>query len=149
MTNDDLREDVEALFRRWRAALERRDFSAMREMLTPDARGGNAVFGLTEGRDAVIEFSETKWPEEIPNVSVWHAIDGTRLVNKWKETLPGDSPTGEPYDYFGISEFIYAEAGQWNFMYGIPDIAGLMSVHARWRSDDQADRFPQVYPDLG
>ena len=143
------RAQVESLFRSWRAAIDTRDFAAMRDMLTPDARGGNAVFGVVDGRDALLEFAESKWPEAVPNESVWHAIDGERLVNKWKETLPGTPPSGEPYAYFGISEFLYDESGRWRFMYGLPDVPGLMRVHARWKKDGHAATFPDVYPELG
>jgi len=143
------RQVIESLFRRWRRAVDSRDFEAMRDMLTPDARGGNAVFGLFAGRDAVVEFSESNWPESVPNVSIWHAIDGVRLVNKWKETMPGNPSSGEPFDYFGISEFIYDESGRWNYMYGLPDVSGLMRVHARWQSDGHAAEFPEVYSEMG
>ena len=120
----------------------------MREMLTPDARGGNAVFGLFEGRDAVIDFTQSNWPDSVPNESVWHAIDGDRLVNKWKETLPGTPVSGEPYEYFGISEFLYDGSDRWKYMYGLPDVSCLMRVHARWKKDGFADEFPEVYPEL-
>ena len=142
------RQDVESLFRRWRTAVDCRDFDGMRNMLTPDARGGNAIFGIFEGRDALVDFSESKWPDSVPNMSVWHVIDGTRLVNKWKETLPGEPSSGEPFDYFGISEFVADESGRWNFMYGLPDVTGLLKAHARWKADGYQDKFPEVYPEM-
>lgn len=145
------REEVEQHFHLWRDAIDERDLEAMASMLTTDVRGGNAQFGLHEGRDAVMHFARDRWPESVPNRSVWHAIDGIRVVNKWRETLPGDPPAGKghPYDYDGISEFLYAGSGQWNFMYGIPDVIGLMRVHARWKRDGQADLYGEVYPGLG
>ena len=142
------REQIEALFGRWRVAIDHRDFSAMRDMLTPDARGGNAVFGVFEGRESVLDFAESKWPKAVPNDSVWYAIDGSRLVNKWKETLPGDSPSGGPYEYFGISEFLYDESDRWRFMYGLPDVPGLMRAPARWKADGFAAKYPDVYPEM-
>lgn len=145
---DQTREAIESLFLRWRRAVESRDFIAMREMLTPDARGGNAIYGVREGRDAVIEFSESNWPASVPNESVWYVIDGARLVNKWKEALPGKSPTGDPYDYFGISEFLYSPSGHWEYMYGLPDVTGLTRVFTRWSEDGNASRFPDVHPEL-
>ncbi|MBJ19030.1 MAG: hypothetical protein GY910_00215 [bacterium] len=69
-------------------------------------------------------------------------------MNKWRETLPGEPPPGDDDHYFGISEFIYASSNQWGFMYGLPDVIGLMRVHARWRKDGQADVFGEVYPGL-
>ena len=155
------RAEVEAHFARWREAVDRRDIDAMASMLAADARGGNAQFGLLEGREAVVGFMRERWPETVPNRSVWHAIDGERVVNKWRETLPGQAPSGEPYDYDGISEFIYtraragengvesADEGKWSFMYGLPDVIGLSRVHARWLADGQAEIFGEVYPGLG
>jgi hypothetical protein len=96
------REEVEAHFTRWREAVDRHDLDAMAPMLTPDAGGGNATFGLSEGRDAVMQFMQ-HWPESVPNRSLWHAIDGDRVVNKWREWLPGESPDGTEYHYDGIA----------------------------------------------
>lgn len=144
---DPDRTEVEAHFGRWRAAVDRRDLAAMAPMLSMDARGGNTVFGLFEGREAVLAFMD-HWPESVPNRSVWHAIDGARVVNKWRETLPGISPEGGNYDYFGISEFIYAGGGQWNFMYGMPDSIGLTRLYEQWRKDGQAEKYGEVYPGM-
>jgi hypothetical protein len=147
MTRYD-RDEIEQHFLRWREAIDHRDFDAMTSMLTPQARGGNSQFGIFEGRDALVQFSRDHWPESVPNTSEWHAIDGTRVVNKWRETLPGKAPENNDYHYYGISEFIYAGANQWDYMYGIPDIVGLMRVHARWRKDGQSDVFGEVYPGM-
>ncbi|MBW2294518.1 MAG: hypothetical protein JRG94_19735 [Deltaproteobacteria bacterium] len=79
---------------------------------------------------------------------MWHAIDGYRVVDKWRETLPGDPPPSRDYHYYGITELIYAGSGAWSFMYGIPDVVGLMRVYGQWRRDGQADIHGEVYPDI-
>lgn len=145
--SDADRSEVLAHFQRWRAAVDARDLEAMAPMLAEDARGGNAVYGLFEGREKVMEFMQ-QWPESVPNRSLWVAIDGARVVNKWRETLPGDAPDGEAYHYDGISEFHYAGDDQWSFMYGLPDFVGLQRVYARWRADGQEKIHGQVYPGL-
>ena len=117
-------------------------------MLTEDARGGNCQYGIFEGRDAIVKFAEDHWPESVPNRNVWHAIDDFRVVDKWRETLPGEPPPGRDYHYYGITELRYAGAGQWNFMYGIPDVVGLMRVYAQWRADGQARIHGEVYPGI-
>jgi hypothetical protein len=142
------RNEVEAHFKVWREAVDTRDLDAMGSMLAPDARGGNAVFGIFEGREAMIGFTRDHWPESVPNRSEWHAIDGIRVVNKWRETLPGDPPSTHDYHYYGISEFIYAGSNQWNFMYGLPDVVGLTRVQALWRKDSQEQMFGEIYPGL-
>jgi len=142
------REEVERHYLHWRAAIDRRDLDAMAAMLTEDARGGNAQFGMFEGRDAIIGFSRERWPETVPNRSLWHAIDDFRVVDKWRETLPGDPGAGRVYHYHGITELLYAGGGQWSFMYGIPDIVGLMRVYGQWRRDGHAEVYGEVYPGI-
>jgi hypothetical protein len=141
------RDEVVQHFRRWRAATDRRDLAAMAPMLAVDAKGGNSYFGILDGRDAIMNFVEKRWPAAVPNRSVWHVIDGARVVNKWRETLPGTPPDGTDYHYVGISEFIYAGNGEWSFMYGIPDAVGLGEVHKRWTADGHAEEYPKLYSD--
>ena len=100
-----------------------------------------------EGRDKIMQFMQN-WPEGVPNRSVWHAIDGVRVVNKWRETLPGTPPQHRSYHYDGISEFIYGGGGQWSFIYGLPDQVGLLRVYAQWRRDGQAEIHGEVYPGI-
>lgn len=145
---DHPRMEIEDHFSKWRSALDRRDLDALSPLLSIDARGGNSVFGIHDGRDAIIGFMAEHWPESVPNRGLWVAIDGTRVVHKWRETLPGTPPSGPDYDYDGISEFNYAGRGQWDFMYGLPDILGLQRVHARWRKDGQEERYGVVYPGM-
>ena len=141
------RSEVASHFARWRKAVDRRDLGAMASMLAEDARGGNAVFGVFEGRDKIMAFMR-HWPESIPNRSLWHVIDAERVVDKWRETLPGTAPQGGSYRYDGISEFIYGGNQQWSFMYGLPDQVGLARVYAQWRKDGQAEIHGEVYPGL-
>jgi len=145
--SDPLRSEIEAHFARWRSAVDERDLERMASMLAVDAQGGNAVFGLFEGHDAIMRFMD-HWPEIVPNRSIWVAIDGQRVVNKWRETLPGDPPDGSDYHYYGISEFLYGGSNEWSYMYGLPDQVGLMKTYARWRADGQHERFGEVYPGM-
>ena len=138
------RAEIVEHYTRWRAAVDRRDLAAMAPMLAADAQGGNATFGMFDGRDAIIEFSETRWPTSVPNRSVWHVIDGTRVVDKWRETLPGTPPAESDYHYVGISEFIYGGNGEWSYMYGIPDAVGFGRVYKRWVDDGQAKKYPDM-----
>jgi hypothetical protein len=139
------REEVSSHFSRWRAAVDRRDLDEMHSMLAEDARGGNCKSGIFHGRDAVIKFARDNWPEILPNRSIWHVIDGARVVNKWVETLPGDPPSGRDYSYEGISEFIYAGSGKWSFMYGIPDFIGINRAISQWSEDGHAKIYGQLF----
>jgi hypothetical protein len=116
------RSEVEQHFASWRQAIDGHSLELLAAMLTPNARGENAVFGIVTGRDAVMQFM-ARWPESVPNQSLWVAIDGLRVVNQWRETLPGEAPVGQDSPYDGISEFAYAGNGHWSCMYGLPDVA--------------------------
>ena len=142
------RSEIEDHFSKWRSALDKRDLDALAPLLSMHARGGNSVLGIREGREAIVSFMAQHWPESIPNRGVWVAIDGTRVVHKWRETLPGSPPEGAIYHYDGISEFNYAGHGEWVFMYGLPDVAGLQRAYARWREDGQEKVYGAVYPGL-
>ena len=142
------REEVAQHVARWRRAVDQRDLDGMASMFTEDARGGNSQYGVFDGRKAIMRFIEDHWPEAVPNRSVWHAIDGARVVDKWRETLPGQAPPGYDYGYDGITELSYAGSRKWRFIYGIPDVVGLMRVVGRWRRDGQADAYGEVYPDI-
>ena len=142
------RAEVEGHFFRWREALDSRDYPVLRSLLTEDARGGNSVYGVVEDREAIVDFMRESWPLSVPNVSVWHAIDGARLVHKWRETLPGKPPADRDYHYYGISEFIYAGEGRWNFMYGLPDVVGLARTYAAWGQDGHSETYGEVYPGM-
>ena len=141
------RDEVEAHFRAWRRRVDCHDLEGMADLLAADASGGNAVFGVSEGREAVVKFMGL-WPEVVPNQSLWVAIDDVRVVNKWRETLPGESPAGHPYHYDGITELIYAGAQRWSFMYGLPDMVALKAAYSHWKSDGHEVTYGAVYPGL-
>jgi hypothetical protein len=145
--SDYPRSEIEAHFARWRDAVDRHDLEAMARMLAEDARGGNAVFGRFEGRAAIMQFWK-HWPDSVPNRNVWCVIDGSRVVAKWRETLPGTPPEGSDYHYYGISEFIYAGNGQWSFIYSLPDQTGLVRAYARWRKDGHVEAYGEIYPGM-
>ena len=62
--------------------------------------------------------------------------------------MPGTPPQGGSYHYDGISEFSYGGAGEWCFMYGLPDQVGLTRAYAQWRRDGQAEIHGEVYPGM-
>lgn len=142
---DFTREEVSAHFDRWRAATDRRDLDEMQLMLTDDAIGGNCVSGTFKGAQNIIAWSRRAWPEIVPNRSIWHVIDGSRVVNKWFEELPGVPANGVRYTYEGISEFIYAGEGKWNYMYGIPDVFNFNKVYERWMKDGNSEKYGDIF----
>jgi hypothetical protein len=142
------RSEVEKAFAAYRAAIEVGDHETMAAMLADDGRAGNATFGLFHDRASYLKFLTDCWLEVIPNRSVWQMIDGGRVVNKWRESLPGSPPEGERYDYFGINEVIYAGDGQFRFMFSLPDLFGLTVLYGRWKTDGQHETYGDIYPGL-
>ena len=106
---------------------------------------GVAIISRSDATDAVLELPNFDDPQRRVLAAT---IDGVRVVNKWRETLPGSAPPGSRYHYDGISEFLYGGNGQWSFMYGLPDQVGLLRSYAQWRKDGQAEIHGEVYPGL-
>jgi hypothetical protein len=86
------RQEIERAFAAYRAAIDVGDHAAMAALLTEDGRGGNATFGLFEGRASYAQFLEDCWPETIPNYNVWQVVDGGRVVNRWCEVCLAPRP---------------------------------------------------------
>jgi hypothetical protein len=142
------RDEIERAFGRYRAAVDVGDHDAMASMLTEDGRGGNATFGFFHGQAAYRKFLGDCWLEIVPNYSVWQAIEGGRVLDKWCEVLPGRPPAGGRYDYFGINEVIYAGDGRFRLMYSLPDLFGLSLLYRRWKADGQHQQYGDLYPGL-
>ncbi len=117
-------------------------------MLAVGGRGGNATFGFFHDRDSYLEFLRSCWLEVIPNRSVWHVVQGGRVVDKWRESLPGETQEGDRYDYFGINELIYDGVGMFRLMYSIPDLFGLTALYRKWKADRKHEIHGDIYPGL-
>ena len=142
------RGEVEAAFRRYRAAVDVGDHDTMTALLAEGGRGGNATYGFFTDRASYRQFLADCWLEVIPNHSVWVMIDRGRILNKWCEVLPGDPPGGGRYDYFGFNELIYAGGGQFRLLYSVPDLFGLNVLYARWKADGQHETHGDLYAGL-
>ena len=142
------RDEVDKAFGAYRAAVDVGDHEAMVAMFTEDGRGGNSTFGFFRGRETYLQFLKDCWLEIIPNHSMWHVIQGGRVVNRWCEVLPGTPPGGGRYDYFGINELIYGGDGQFRLQYSLPDLFPLTVLYARWKRDGQHERYGDIYPGL-
>jgi hypothetical protein len=142
-------EEVESTFLKFRAAVDDGDHDTMASMIAPSGRAGNATYGLFDDHASYLEFLRSAWNEVIPNRSVWHVIDRGRIVDKWRESLPGLDSDGKRYDYFGINELVYAGNGLFNLQYSIPDVFGLTMVYQKWKSDGHHEVHGEIYPGLG
>lgn len=140
-------EEIEAAWTAYRAAVDVGDHDTMSRMMTADGRGGNSTFGFFDS-DAYLLFLKECWLEIIPNESVWHVIEGGRIVNRWCETFPGTPPAGGRYDYFGINELIYAGDGRFCFQYSLPDLFPMTILYQRWKADGQHEIYGDLYPSL-
>ena len=62
------------------------------------------VFG-----DAMEGFEDWKFPID------FIAVDGDRVVVKWRQVLPGHADDGRPYEQSGVSTLIYAGDGKFKY----------------------------------
>jgi ketosteroid isomerase-like protein len=62
------------------------------------------VFG-----DAMEGFEDWKFPID------FIAVDGDRVVVKWRQVLPGHADDGRPYEQSGVSTLIYAGNGKFKY----------------------------------
>lgn len=95
------------------------------------------AWGRVEGIDAVREFIH----DSMVGLEDWRfpidftAIDGDRVVVKWRQILPGARPDGRPYEQSGVSTLVYAGDGKFSYEEDLLNMAHVMEdlVASGWR----------------
>jgi hypothetical protein len=62
----------------------------------------------------------------------WHAIDGNRVIHKWRNRLPGKRRDGSYYEFAGITVMEYAGGGQFSFQEDIYNWEEALPVLREW-----------------
>lgn len=104
------------------------DWPAMAELFTDDATYIDPAWGRVDGIDAIRAFmaesmrglEDWRFPIE------WVAIDGDRVLVKWRQVLPGTRPDGSPYECSGLSSLHYAGGGRFS---SSEDFLNMLHVH--------------------
>lgn len=104
-----VREDIDAGKLTWRD---------LAQFFTDDAVFIDPAWGRVQGieemkatvfGDAMEGFEDWKFPID------FIAVDGDRVVVKWRQVLPGHADDGRPYEQSGVSTLIYAGNGKFRY----------------------------------
>jgi ketosteroid isomerase-like protein len=104
-----VREEIDAGKLTWRD---------LAQFFTDDAVFIDPAWGRVQGID---EMKATVFGDAMEGFEDWKfpidfiAIDGDRVVVKWRQVLPGHADDGRPYEQSGVSTLIYAGNGKFKY----------------------------------
>ena len=133
------RAEVEQAFEHYMEVQQARDWPKLADVFTDDAVYEEAHFGTFRGRGEIREFlaksmadlGDWTFPTE------WVAIDGSRVVFKWWNRLPGQRADGSHYEFPGITVLEYGGDNRWSFEEDIYNFETCIAVMKEW---NQAQR---------
>ena len=107
-------------------------WDALADMFTQDATFIDPAWGRFKGRKSIRQFmrdsmrglEDWKFPTE------WTAIDGNRVIIKFRNQLPGQRPDGTYYEVPGVSILEYAGGGKFSFEEDIINMVHVGEVMA-------------------
>jgi ketosteroid isomerase-like protein len=114
------------------------------QFFTDDAVFVDPAWGRVQGLD---ELRRTVFGEAMVGLESWsfptdfYAVDGDRVLVKWRQVLPGQRPDGRPYEQSGCSTLIYAGDGKFSYEEDL-----LNMVHVFEDVKASGFRFP---PEMG
>lgn len=114
------------------------------QFFTEDAVFVDPAWGRVEGLD---ELRRTVFGEAMDGLESWvyptdfYAVDGDRVLIKWRQVLPGQRADGRPYEQSGCSTLVYAGDGKFSYEEDL-----LNMVHVFEDVKDSGFRFP---PEMG
>ncbi len=115
---DEVRSAVDAYVAlRGRIAAGDAHWTDLASMFTDDAVYIDPAWGRIQGIDALREFFD----ESMRGLEDWDfpieftAVDGTTVVVKWTQQLPGARADGSRYEQSGISTLVYAGDGKFSY----------------------------------
>jgi ketosteroid isomerase-like protein len=117
------REEIQATLDRYTKVREEIDagkltWRDLAQFFTDDAVFIDPAWGRVQGieemkatvfGDAMEGFEDWKFPID------FIAVDGDRVVVKWRQVLPGHADDGRPYEQSGVSTLIYAGDGKFKY----------------------------------
>lgn len=122
MSSSAPRPEVEEAVARYREIRRRADagevgWETLGEVFTEDAVFIDPAWGRVEGRPAILAFLKESMAglEDWSFPIDWTAIDGPKVVVRWRNRLPGTRADGSPYDATGISHLEYAGGGRFSY----------------------------------
>jgi limonene-1,2-epoxide hydrolase len=128
------RDEVERAFAHRLAFQEQDDWEGFGNTFTDDAVYVEHHEGTFRGRDAILAWllpvmARCKdWTYPID----WVAIDGNRLIYRWRNRLPGRRPDGSPYEFIGLSVAEYAGENRWSYQEDVYNWETAIEVLKEW-----------------
>lgn len=105
-------------------------WDSLADMFTKDATYIDPAWGRSRGREAIIHFlrDSMRGLEDWEFPTDWCAIDGNRVISKFRNRLPDQRPDGTCYEVPGVSMLEYAGDGKCSFAEDIINMAHLYEV---------------------
>ena len=134
------RDEVEKAFEHYMEVQQARNWPALADEFTDDAVYEEAHFGTFRGREEIREFlaksmadlSDWTFPTQ------WVAIDGSRVVFKWLNRLPGQRADGSHYEFPGITILEYAGDKRWSYEEDVYNFETCIAVMKEWNRAQQS-----------
>ncbi len=129
------REEVEKAFARYLEVQQARDWPKFADVFTEDAVYEESHFGTFRGREEIREFLKKSMAglEEWTFPTEWSAIDGSRVVFKWLNRLPGRRADGSHFEFPGITVLEYGGGNLWSYEEDIYNFETCLAVMKEWR----------------
>ena len=130
------RGEIEAAWRKRMELQDTNDWAGFGNTFTADAVYLEHHYGTFRGRVAILDWlvpvmehcKEWTFPVE------WVNIDGSRVVHKWLNRLPGKRPDGSYYEFAGITAMEYAGNGMFSFQEDMYNRHETDKVLAEWEA---------------
>jgi len=128
------REEIRKAFDDRIAHQERDDWEAFGRTFTEDAVYVEHHEGTFRGRKAILAWlvpvmAQCKgWTFPID----WVAIDGSRLIYRWLNRLPGRRADGSWFEFAGITITEYAGDGKWSYQEDVYNWEKALEVLQEW-----------------
>ena len=117
------REEIQATLDRYTKVREEIDagkltWRDLAQFFTDDAVFIDPAWGRVQGID---EMKATVFGDAMEGFEDWKfpidfiAVDGDRVVVKWRQVLPGHADDGRPYEQTAVSTLIYAGDGKFKY----------------------------------
>jgi len=133
--NDFSRDEILAAWQRRMDLQDADNWEGFGRTFTDDAVYHEHHYGIFRGRQAILAWlvpvmqycKGWTYPVE------WVCIDGSRVVHKWLNRLPGARADGSFYEFAGITAMEYAGNGQFSFQEDIYNRVETDRIIDEWK----------------
>ena len=120
---------------RTRIEREQGDWGELADCFTEDAVWSDCAWGRVEGRAEIAAFlREAMAGIDFENPIDFWAVDGPRVLLKWRQVLPGVKPDGGRWQQSAVTVLLYAGDGLFRYEEDIMNVAHCVEdiVESGW-----------------